>query len=448
MSNFPSVMTPVFLRHVSGQRRVIVAAAVLLLGLWLLVGWITRESLLRTEINLRRDAERVAEQVGDSITFGIDQSQAVADTIDIALTQLPDPYTVAQIAAPVAQSALEQIDATVIQLKGGEQPLAMTSGADRLPACAPIAQTVVHAGHGQFALHRAALRINFRLHNSWNGPASICAKIGAERLQFLFESAITDDPLLVRLVQLDVADTIASPGIDAVATQTPLVSRLLKNFPLRVEVFGTPGAVRDRLHELLRPLWLMSIVISLIILAGALRLMQYVSALELAATRDGLTGLFNRRYFYERAETELPRQQRERHSIGVVLADIDHFKRINDTYGHAVGDEVLRAIAGRLRAATRASDLVGRYGGEEFIILLSPTDAEAALVLAERLRTAIASEPVATEKGPISVTLSAGLTVTTVGDALTLDALAKIADGALYQAKEGGRNRVVVSAPA
>jgi diguanylate cyclase (GGDEF)-like protein len=125
------------------------------------------------------------------------------------------------------------------------------------------------------------------------------------------------------------------------------------------------------------------------------------------------------------------------------MLDIDKFKSINDTYGHGAGDEVIREVAARVRAGIRHSDVLGRYGGEEFAVVLPDHDGAAA-DLAERMRRAVADEPVPTRAGPLRVTISVGLAHLQPSDT-GLDQMLARADHALYRAKESGRNRVVVS---
>lgn len=162
------------------------------------------------------------------------------------------------------------------------------------------------------------------------------------------------------------------------------------------------------------------------------------------AATDSLTGLQNRRSFYANAERELARLQRGKVSHGVlIIIDLDHFKRINDTYGHGVGDDVLRHLAGTLIHALRRSDHAGRLGGEEFAVLLPDTSEEQGMLLAERLRVSIAEAAVSTPSGDIVFTASMGLTVLDGADPDIDTALVR-ADDALYRAKEGGRNRVAV----
>jgi diguanylate cyclase (GGDEF)-like protein len=162
------------------------------------------------------------------------------------------------------------------------------------------------------------------------------------------------------------------------------------------------------------------------------------------ATRDSLTGLWNRRMILEILQREMPRSQREGQPMSVIMADIDHFKGINDTHGHLVGDQVLLQIAQRLLAVLRPYDTVGRYGGEEFLIVLPGCGPDIAVVLAERLRCAVESESIRGEGMLLrSVTVSLGV-ATWDGEASSQELL-RVADAALYQAKKQGRNRAVLA---
>jgi diguanylate cyclase (GGDEF)-like protein len=167
------------------------------------------------------------------------------------------------------------------------------------------------------------------------------------------------------------------------------------------------------------------------------------SRVQELATTDELTGQHNRRHFYAIANTLVEVASRGDRDLAAAMVDIDKFKNINDTYGHGVGDEVIRTVAARVRTAIRRTDVLGRYGGEEFAVVL-PDHLGAARSLAERMRAAVADEPIATSAGPIAVTISVGLTQLGFDDT-TLDEVLARADHALYRAKEGGRNRVVVS---
>jgi diguanylate cyclase (GGDEF)-like protein/PAS domain S-box-containing protein len=163
------------------------------------------------------------------------------------------------------------------------------------------------------------------------------------------------------------------------------------------------------------------------------------------ATRDSLTDCVNRRYFLEIAAKELERADRYGNNVSIAMIDVDHFKDINDTHGHASGDLVLRTIADRCRGALRKTDVFGRFGGEEFVVLFVETGLSEAQRVAERLLTRVA-EPMSIKDGKqATVTISAGVVERRPGE--TLDATLRVADEALYQAKREGRNRVVTSQP-
>lgn len=172
-----------------------------------------------------------------------------------------------------------------------------------------------------------------------------------------------------------------------------------------------------------------------------------LAEVQAMATIDWLTNLYNRRHFFRLGEDEIVRARRYRHPISVLMIDIDHFKAVNDNHGHTVGDEVLAAIASRLLAGLRQSDIAGRYGGEEFAIVLPETDLAAATnIVAERLRDAIAARPIDTARGPLQLTISVGVAGVNLEHENLLDALSR-ADVGLYAAKHAGRNLVVPWSP-
>jgi diguanylate cyclase (GGDEF)-like protein len=160
------------------------------------------------------------------------------------------------------------------------------------------------------------------------------------------------------------------------------------------------------------------------------------------ATRDSLSGLYNRRCFFEMAAAALALPQPAGRVAAAVMVDIDHFKAVNDTYGHPVGDEVIRAVAGRLLGALRESDVLCRYGGEEFAVLMTGLTAEDAPAAARRLHEAVTVYLVATAAGRLTVTVSVGFAVH-VGEPEDLGGLLVRADAALYAAKRAGRDAVV-----
>jgi diguanylate cyclase (GGDEF)-like protein/PAS domain S-box-containing protein len=160
--------------------------------------------------------------------------------------------------------------------------------------------------------------------------------------------------------------------------------------------------------------------------------------LERLAHEDMLTGIANRRYFRAEAERAVRRAERHGEALSLLLVDLDHFKRVNDALGHQAGDEVLCEVVTRARGSLRAEDLPGRWGGEEFIVLLPLTGLEDALPVADRLREAVAAVPMATSAGPVSLTVSCGVAQWCPPE--SIEGLIARADAALYAAKHAGRN--------
>jgi len=164
------------------------------------------------------------------------------------------------------------------------------------------------------------------------------------------------------------------------------------------------------------------------------------------ATHDSLTGLLNHEEILEFMNKELARSERDGVCVSIIMADIDHFKLVNDTYGHLAGDVVLRVIAQKMHSMARAYDAIGRYGGEEFLFVLPECCIECAVTFAERLRSCISMDSVDTPEGMIPVTISLGVAASSKGSSRDGYSLVKAADTALYRAKENGRNRVEVVA--
>lgn len=169
-------------------------------------------------------------------------------------------------------------------------------------------------------------------------------------------------------------------------------------------------------------------------------------ALEREASRDSLTDLWNRRAILDLLKREMSRSNREGRPIAAVMIDVDNFKKINDRIGHLAGDEVLREVTRRVASTLRTSDVLGRIGGEEFLIILYPGEEKTAVEVMERARSACASKPVSIEAGEFEVTVSLGAAVGEVVNDVDLATLLKTADNALYRAKNNGRNRSEVEA--
>lgn len=166
---------------------------------------------------------------------------------------------------------------------------------------------------------------------------------------------------------------------------------------------------------------------------------------EEQALHDPLTGLWNHRAILKNLDRELVRGRREGRPVGILLGDLDHFKRVNDTYGHLAGDAALREAARRIQAAIRPYDQVGRYGGEEFLIVLPGCDVPNMVNLGERVRKQLSERTFDLPEGTIPITISVGAAASDRGNGITIDFLLRAADAALYRAKDRGRNRVEVS---
>lgn len=163
------------------------------------------------------------------------------------------------------------------------------------------------------------------------------------------------------------------------------------------------------------------------------------------ACHDPLTGLWNHEEIFRILGRELARAERLGGPLSVIMADLDHFKKVNDTHGHMAGDAVLRLTAGRMLSVIRDYDAIGRYGGEEFLIVLPDTDRAGALALAERLRLIMACDCIDIPEGMIPITISLGVATYHTGNQCDVNSLVRRADIALYGAKEKGRNRVEIT---
>ena len=172
------------------------------------------------------------------------------------------------------------------------------------------------------------------------------------------------------------------------------------------------------------------------------RILKLQERLRIEASHDALTGMLNRRAILSLLGKEAARAARQGSSLGVLVLDLDHFKKVNDTFGHTVGDAVLSEVSKRLSVPLRRYDAVGRYGGEEFLVALPECDLEQAAEIGERIRLSVASVPIETSAGDITVTVSIGAAATEE-ERGTIDQLIQRSDRALYEAKRQGRNRVM-----
>ena len=197
-------------------------------------------------------------------------------------------------------------------------------------------------------------------------------------------------------------------------------------------------------------LWGLSIFSPLIIAPFmSFSLMQLIFELEAArklafslSIHDGMTGIYNRRHFMAMADSEFAKAIRYDLPLSIIMIDADHFKQINDSFGHKAGDGVLQAITKSIQSCLRSGDILARYGGEEFVLLMPYTDHKGALEVGERIRHAIASKPVLCDGGvSIPVTVSMGISAMS-RDIVSVEELLKRSDLALYRAKDNGRNQV------
>jgi two-component system cell cycle response regulator len=177
------------------------------------------------------------------------------------------------------------------------------------------------------------------------------------------------------------------------------------------------------------------------------RLVEARETMRFKATHDHLTSLLNRGTIVDLLDRELIRTRRENGCTIVMLGDLDHFKSVNDRNGHVVGDEVLKEVARRLLASVRSYDFVGRYGGEEFLIVLNNCDASQAILRAEEVRNGIGNHPIQTSCGPLSITMSLGILASSEWDLRLVEETLAQVDLALYRAKADGRNCVRLAVP-
>lgn len=261
--------------------------------------------------------------------------------------------------------------------------------------------------------------------------------------------------LLAEPVDLILCDLIM-PGIDGFKFLSLKLSRPeFKEIPvimltgeedIKAKVRGLEAGASDYLTKPFHPEELIARVkVHLKIKSLQDELREKHVRLENLTRTDELTGLCNRRFFMEQLRQEFSRCHRYQSAMAFAMVDIDHFKSVNDTYGHLAGDKALVSVAQMLAKSLRGQDTMGRYGGEEFGILMPETDAEGAQICMERCRRAIESTAVALEQTNLKITVSIGVVCMPLPGVERLEGMIALADEALYQAKDGGRNRVVLA---
>jgi diguanylate cyclase (GGDEF)-like protein len=246
---------------------------------------------------------------------------------------------------------------------------------------------------------------------------------------------------------------IEMPGLDGYGVLAALKSEpQLKDIPVvfltsRAGMEDVVAGLRGGAHDYLKkPFETVELLARVGSAASVKRLQDELrernAELNRLSRADALTGLFNRRHLDESLDREYADARRYVQPLCVLLFDLDHFKLVNDTHGHPAGDAVLRSFADRLVGQLRAGDTAGRWGGEEFLVILPRTDLDGGLEVAERIRAATAAEPVVVEGSTIAVTVSGGCAL---GPGNSVQALVDLADNCMYQAKVAGRDRIVTA---
>jgi diguanylate cyclase (GGDEF)-like protein len=286
---------------------------------------------------------------------------------------------------------------------------------------------------------RAVLRKQLQEH----GFEVLEAADGEEALEIASKGALDVILLDVEMPILDGYEVLARLKTDPKLSTIPVVF-----ITARASTEDVVSGLRSGAHDYLRKPFEASEVIARVSAAARVKSLQDELRsrnveLDLLSRTDKLTALSNRRHLEEQSTILSSSSRRHDHSLGVLMIDIDRFKSINDSVGHAGGDEVLREVAIRLRTPLRIEDVCGRWGGEEFLILLPITNLEEVVLVAERIRKSVASTSISISTGThLDVTISVGCAS---GRGASWESLVERADSALYEAKESGRNRVVAA---
>jgi diguanylate cyclase (GGDEF)-like protein len=260
-------------------------------------------------------------------------------------------------------------------------------------------------------------------------------------------STLTGETLEIERIDLHVEKKKLRPGQMRVGPMATLKSHLTLPLALEGEVLGCISINSDQPNAFdAQDLQFFSVIGYQ--MAATIEHLQRLSSVKNLATYDTLTGLYNRRYFDERFGMEVQQAFVNKSSLSLILIDIDHFKKVNDTYGHLEGDKILRGVGSLLKNSVRKNDTVARYGGEEFVLILPETNLEAASMIAERIRQVVESTAFDVENAHIRVTISLGISSFPSHRPRSKEELVKMADLALYHAKGEGRNRVSLYDPA
>lgn len=291
----------------------------------------------------------------------------------------------------------------------------------------------------------AVVRSVVRLQLQAAGYSVLEAANGQAALEVVAAGGISLVLLDVEMPVLDGFTTIAALKADPSTADLPVIF-----LTARVDSQDVVEALRlgahDYLSKPLKQAELLARVRAAVQVTELRReLQRRTEELDQQARTDYLTGLYNRRHLEEHLRQLLSPRRRDGNAVAVLLVDIDHFKQVNDTIGHQAGDLVLQEVARRMGSVVRVADVLGRWGGEEFLLLAPETGLEAARVLAERLRRAVSDEPVRTASGPVPITVSiGGATVHGPSREDRMEEVLRVADTNLYAAKHAGRDRAQI----
>lgn len=464
-------------RYMAARRRLLRVGLLFALAYWLLAGWSLQQSWSRTLQHSLDSAAQAGTHITDRLNLSIDLAQAVFATTDITLEQVPDPYTVKVIVKPMTLATLQIFDSLVFTDQQ-ERSLAQRTVQARatyaqLPAC-PAPAASLPAGQLQLSASGNLLALLYKPLHGWTPELWLCAKLVRSELNDFLQAAAGTSGLDLALLDLTSGQLLANSGgftpqateLQAIRTQVALpppagqaltlpggnwlqsrqllLSRV-QGYPLAVIVQVANRALLHSWFQQSKWLLPLSLLLMLMLVLAYFGSLRFIRALDFAATHDGLTQLFTRRHALELALQVRAMARRQEQDYSLILIDVDHFKNVNDRYGHGAGDAVLQGIAAALQQAGRKSDLVGRYGGEEFIVVLPATDADGATLAAERLRQAVASRVFSVVDQVVPVTISLGY-ISDDGHQ-RLEDLLNAADQALYRAKAAGRNCLVQASP-
>jgi diguanylate cyclase (GGDEF)-like protein len=257
-------------------------------------------------------------------------------------------------------------------------------------------------------------------------------------------STLGEKPIQIERVTLQVEKRKLRPNQMMIDPQATLKSYLTLPLAVEGEIIGCISINSDQPNAFdAQDLQFFSVIGYQ--MAASLKHLQRLSSVKKEAIYDTLTGLVNRRYFEERITAEAEKAFLNGSALSIIMVDIDHFKRVNDTFGHAAGDKVLREVGSLLKSSVRRQDdMVARYGGEEFVLVLPGVTLEPASTIAERIRRSFQDTPIDIGETQLHLTISLGISNFPIHRVKSKEELVKMADLALYEAKRGGRNRVYI----